>query len=372
MTWYAWPEHWLPRDFSMRILPNIRDFEGAYTPSVDVVDLLGERWMVSMSLPPEEDPIEVAAREAFFDRLKGRAHGITLSHLRLPVPQGTLRGAPTLSASAAQLANTISITNARSGDNLIRYSGLELDVNADGLADGWGSFTLGTTGTVTMVGRGGVNSARAQQINAAGLGTSLSDRAGIFSLEQAAVSEGLQYSLSADFIGYATTTAALAVNWYTAGDVFITQSLATWPMSVLWTRREATFTAPATAAKAQILAFMAARTTVGYDDFGVDNIQFQQGVPTAYAGPATARAGDMIGVQGQLVRVMANATLDDAGAGTVEFQPRVRAAAGWNSGSALTLTRPTANFILRNRDGVPNMWMPGYAEGPQFDLIEAW
>lgn len=201
MSWYPWPEYWFPASYSLRLLPNIRSYDAAYAPNTDVIDLLGERWLAMVTMFPQEDPVEVAAMEAFFDRLKGQSHGITMSHQKLAVPQGTMRGSPTLSASAAQLANTMAIT-------------------------------------------GGTAS-------------------------------------------------------------------------------------------------------------------------------STLRAGDMLSVQGQLIRVMADVALNGSGAGTVEFQGRVRAAAGWPSGSAVTYVRPTANFLLRNTDGVPIVWNPGFAEGASFELIES-
>lgn len=42
MTTYAWPG-WKVNRFEMRVLPNLRTFTGPYTPTVQVIDLLGER-----------------------------------------------------------------------------------------------------------------------------------------------------------------------------------------------------------------------------------------------------------------------------------------------------------------------------------------
>jgi hypothetical protein len=197
MTTYAWPG-WGARRFELRVLPNLRAFVGPYTPSTQVIDLLGERWQAKVDLVPTTDPLEIAAREAFFDRLKGMAHLIAMPHLKLSAPQGTMRGSPTLQAAAAQLANTVNIS-----------------------------------------------------------------------------------------------------------------------------------------------------TTSG----------------------ATLKAGDMLGIGGQLCRVMANATADGTGlmAG-VEIQPRLRVAKGL--GTAVTWSAPTANFMLKTPDGVPTVWSPGFTEGANLDLIE--
>jgi hypothetical protein len=93
VTVYAWPagDDWCPNRFEMRVLPNTRVFVGPYTPTTQVLDLLGERWAVSLDLPPRRSPILGAAREAFFDRLKGPANQVALSYLPRSLPQGTLR-----------------------------------------------------------------------------------------------------------------------------------------------------------------------------------------------------------------------------------------------------------------------------------------
>jgi hypothetical protein len=91
MSDYTWPAAWVPDRFELRIVPNTRVFVGPYTPTTQVIDLLGERWSFSMDLPPGVDTITGAAFEAFFDRLKGPANRIVLWNLRFPAPQGTVR-----------------------------------------------------------------------------------------------------------------------------------------------------------------------------------------------------------------------------------------------------------------------------------------
>jgi hypothetical protein len=81
----------------------------------------------------------------------------------------------------------------------------------------------------------------------------------------------------------------------------------------------------------------------------------------------TVQAGDMLGIGGQLVRVVANATADGTGALAVEFLPRLRAAAA--QGSVVTWDKPTATFMLKG-DGAPTTWRPGAFEGPGADFIE--
>ncbi len=195
MTAYAWPG-WRVSSFELRIQPNTRTFVGPYTPNVQVLDFMGERWVCKMSVVPSTDPLVGAAMEAFFDRLKGPANQIVLGHQKFSAPQGTMRGTPVLTASVAQLANTATLT-----------------------------------------------------------------------------------------------------------------------------------------------------TTAG----------------------ATLRAGDMLGINGQLVRVMADATADGAGHMMIEFQPRARVA--WTIGAVVTWNAPTANFMMK-ADSAPITWVPGYSDAITVELIE--
>ena len=146
MTIYAWPAAWRPRSFELRILPNLRSFSGPYTPTTQVLDLLGERWAARLDMVLTTDPIDAAAREAFFDRLKGQAHLVSLWHQRLPVPQGTIRGTPTVMTTIAQLANTANVqttsgATVRAGDMLGLGSQL-VRAMADSSADGSGGLVL--------------------------------------------------------------------------------------------------------------------------------------------------------------------------------------------------------------------------------------
>lgn len=121
MSVYDWPAAWNVTHFELRIAPNTRTFVGPYTPATQVVDLLGERWKCVVHLAPAISVDEGAAREAFFDRLKGPAHQIRIWHRKRQAPLGTLRGSPSLGASAAQLANTVSISGSgtlKAGDHL--------------------------------------------------------------------------------------------------------------------------------------------------------------------------------------------------------------------------------------------------------------
>ena len=144
MTTFAWPG-WQPSAFEMRVIPNGVTFTSVYSKTTQAIDFLGERWAVKLDLAPGIDNIQGAAQEAFFDRLRGPVNLISMWNLRRPVPNGSIRGSPTLSGSIAQLANTMNIYSTayatlRAGDQL-GISGQLVRVMADIVADVSGLFT---------------------------------------------------------------------------------------------------------------------------------------------------------------------------------------------------------------------------------------
>lgn len=91
MIVYPWPGFPV-NHFEMRIVPNQRIFTGPYTPAVQALDFGGERWAITLTMTPTADPIAAARREAFFDLLQGSVNAISMGHLKLTLPQGTMRG----------------------------------------------------------------------------------------------------------------------------------------------------------------------------------------------------------------------------------------------------------------------------------------
>lgn len=226
MTTYAWPG-WAPSAFEMRVKPNALVFTSTYSQTSQTVDFLGERWYARIDLATDVDPILGAAREAFFDRLRGPVNLISLWNLRRPIPQGTMRDGVTCVVKNASNV-TVSVVNVSSA-------------------------------AVTVIG------------------------------------------------GQPAVRIA-------AGQLSNTATL------------------------------------------------------TAVAG-VTLRAGDHLGINGQNVRVMADAVADGSGSLPIEFLPRVRTA--WPAGMAVTWNRPTANFMLK-ADGVPISFHPGMYDAATFELIEAY
>lgn len=111
MTTFAWPATLIPSRFDIALQPNVREFESPFSRAHQTVDLLGERWKVSVTLPPVRR-VNAGAREAFFLRLRG-VHWVSAWHFAREIPAGTMRGSPT-AAAAAQGADTLTLNTAAS------------------------------------------------------------------------------------------------------------------------------------------------------------------------------------------------------------------------------------------------------------------
>jgi hypothetical protein len=151
MTTYAWPSGggWLPSMCSITLKPNTREFESQYSGAYQGVDLMGERFVMSLRLPAVARR-DAGAREAFFNRLRG-VHFVSTWHFARPQPLGTQRGAPTLSADVAQGATSLPMSNLTTSatwlaGDMLGIGGQLFQVAAD-------VTVSGTTATVTVVNR---------------------------------------------------------------------------------------------------------------------------------------------------------------------------------------------------------------------------
>lgn len=227
MATYDWPRDWCPNRFELTVQPNVLVFVGQYVPTVQTIDLMGERWMISLDLPPSTDEVKGRAKEAFFDRLRGPVHRIRMGNLKNPRPSGTQQG-----------PLSVNVVN-----------GALLPVNV----------VNASLQPVTVVG------------------------------------------------GSAIVASPIAAGASTA------------------------------------------------------SVQGRAG--------RTYRAGDTIGLGGQLVRILTDATFDVNGLATIEFAPRMRAAVP--QASVIAYDYPTAVFMVQS-EKVPVTWMPGRHETISLELVETY
>lgn len=144
MTIVAIPSTFKASSFSMRLETNERVFASPYGGSEQALDMGNDRWSASVVLPP--GPPETAMRNgAFLNALRGQTNICYLWHLAQPVPQGTMRGAPSAQAAAigsqTLSLNTTPAATLMAGD-MIGVSGLLLQVAEDALANGAGVMAV--------------------------------------------------------------------------------------------------------------------------------------------------------------------------------------------------------------------------------------
>ena len=176
MTTYAWPG-WGATQFEMRVAPNQQVFPSLFSPSTaQVVDLGGDYWVCSVSIPLGVTVSGGSAVEAFVDRMRGAQNSVALWHLRRPQPLGTMRdgvsaawstsvpsaatwstsapataiwtaGDPALRLPLAQFANTGTLTcvigaTLLAGDHIGLPNGQTVRILADATANGSGDMAI--------------------------------------------------------------------------------------------------------------------------------------------------------------------------------------------------------------------------------------
>ena len=139
------PAGFSPRDFTMRLVTNQRSFSSPFGGSEQVVDLLNDRWSISLTMPSSSSA-NAARIEAFVNAMRGMTNTCNLYHMQRKAPRGTMRGSPTCGA-ASMGAASVTLSSAGVGATLlagdmIGISGLLLQVAADATANGSGVMTV--------------------------------------------------------------------------------------------------------------------------------------------------------------------------------------------------------------------------------------
>lgn len=347
-----------------RLLRSTATSVGRYSGAGDVADMMsGDTWAMSIGLAPTR-LADSGRVEALVNQLAGGVNLLRCHHLGRPLPRGTLRGGPVLAAAAAQGDAVLQIGGARAGVNLLGNGSFEVNT-AGTVADGWTGYSNGSTGAVAYGGGVPAYGALSQYVSAAALGASFIDRAGVYR-DSAGAFGGQAMTAACSYLATAGVTAFLELTWMDAGYGFLANASNSAVSTGGWLRVVAGGVAPAGAAIARVYLWM--QQGVGaFAECRFDGAQLEIGAAaTAYAGAPLLRAGDMLGVAGQLFQVAQDVELSDNGAGTVALTNRVRNAIA--SGTPVVWSKPTALWRLA---GSPSMLMqPGVASGVQLDLLE--
>lgn len=109
MSVIALPAAFAPRTCLFTQSTNQRVSASPFGGSEQAVDMLNDRWLVSVETGPLSR-LDAVAIEVFIAALRGQTNTVALYHFARPTVAGTIAGAKTLSASAAQGAASVSIT----------------------------------------------------------------------------------------------------------------------------------------------------------------------------------------------------------------------------------------------------------------------
>lgn len=144
----TWPAGIKPTDARLTMQTNQRVNASPFGGSEQAVDMLNDRWMMTLTLAPMFNR-DGGAVESFLASFRGQVNTVNLWHFARPTPVGTLDGSPTLSASAAQGAASIAIATTagrtlKAGD-MVGAGGLLLMAAADATANGSGVLTVSLT-----------------------------------------------------------------------------------------------------------------------------------------------------------------------------------------------------------------------------------
>lgn len=330
------------------------------------------RWRLSMATVQALMAADAAPWKALAVGLRGRINHLALWDITNPQPRGTARGTLALAATVAAGATSASISGA-TGSNLTLFGGMDNDTNADGISDGWSSYTAGTTSGVAFSRPGGPEGF-AQRVLATSIGGTSSSAAGITLTTRQAVVAGQTYTVSADILG-ANSTQRIEVAFYTSGGSLVgTATAADWVGGGAgYDRRSITATAPGTAATMALWIYMHSGTAAS-PEIRIDKVLIAAGTSTTWLLP-TLLAGDWLqigtGVGSHYCMLTADATANGAGAITVAFEPPARASIA--SATAVAWDRPLCHFKLVP-DSVAWAGVPGSSDvgGFAFELLEDW
>lgn len=146
MSSIALPSWFKPDTFSLRQAIVQRVHSSPFGGSEQAVDMLNDRWMANVSIPPRMH-VDAADVEAFVASMRGMTNTVNLPHFVRKVPRGTMRGSPTMYSAPALQGTNFIIINATVGSTLlagdmIGIGGLLLMVALDTGADGAGHMGI--------------------------------------------------------------------------------------------------------------------------------------------------------------------------------------------------------------------------------------
>ncbi|MES2972385.1 MAG: hypothetical protein V4757_02195 [Pseudomonadota bacterium] len=156
----TWPTALRPTSCKLTPKANQRVNASADDMSEQAIDMFNDRWLLEVVLPVRTQE-QGAAVEAFDASFREQTNWIAAWHFMRPVPRGTMRGSPTLSASVLQGAGVIPIQTTAgatllAGDMIGLPGSLLLMVQDDVTADGAGLMSVNIVNRLRVAQAGGV------------------------------------------------------------------------------------------------------------------------------------------------------------------------------------------------------------------------
>lgn len=98
---FDWPSAFEPETVAWQIQKSAVGFRSPMAGSLESVEFPGQFWKVSLTLPPKT-MAEAGRSSAFFARLTGGAETVNVPYWPRRVPQGTMRGSPTVNTTTVR------------------------------------------------------------------------------------------------------------------------------------------------------------------------------------------------------------------------------------------------------------------------------
>ena len=110
MSLITWPSFDVA-SCTLKLSTNQRVSASPFGGSEQAVDMLNDRWLLSLALP-QNSHATAQKIEAFIGAMRGKTNTVNLYHFARPLPTGTARGATTkINTLAAQGASSIIVKN---------------------------------------------------------------------------------------------------------------------------------------------------------------------------------------------------------------------------------------------------------------------
>lgn len=369
MAAYDLPADFLPASARIWLEEAVLGATSPLTGDSQVRSLASHKWRMTIDYPPMRHE-DAAPREAFWNKV-GLSNTVRVWHPRWGVPRGTMRGSPTLSASAAKGAFSLTLANAFAR-NLFLYP--QAFDNAAWVKQ-WATVTadaaIAPDGTLTadkLIATAETNVHQIYQTVSVVAG----EKYALSVSAQAAELSAIELQINGGTGGFGSPQPNARFNLSAGTTAGVVKGFASIEdLGAGWRRCKFAVDAATTTGTAAplIQLYNGGESFLGDGTSGVHiwGAQWERGsAASAYSAYATLLSGDCIGIGDQLVQVPQDATADGSGVMTVSILSKLRRA--YSIGTPIVWDR--ARVEMRVVSSIEHPYVPGYAPGITVDLRE--